>query len=99
LFSGTLPSSIGNWVNLGAFNIGIDKDFVNVTHRALNGTIPDSVGNWTKLETFAAFNHQLSGTLPSTIGLMTNMNGFNVAVSLACDFQISIFPSYTLLLA
>jgi Leucine-rich repeat (LRR) protein len=68
-FSGALPSTIGNLSDL---------KFLDIQHNNITA-IPEELGNLVNLETFYAFNNQISGTIPLSIGNMVSLKRFNVA--------------------
>ena len=57
--SGTIPSSVGNLLELTTFNMSTNQLF---------GTIPDSLGNLQFLQDIYLNHNLLSGTLPSSLG-------------------------------
>ena len=81
--SGTIPSEIGNLINLSQFEMskGTVKGTIPSTvglmtalkilslrYNSLTGTIPAEIGALTSLVTFDASDNDLSGSIPSTIG-------------------------------
>jgi Leucine-rich repeat (LRR) protein len=64
--SGTLPSSIGQWADITYFDVSQNQNII--------GTIPESTKNWVHIESFYAFDNQLSGSIPSFIGQWSNVN-------------------------
>ncbi|WCJ44249.1 Receptor kinase-like protein Xa21 [Euphorbia peplus] len=60
--SGSIPSGIGNLVNL----VGLDMSF-----NQLSGPIPSSIGGLQQLRFFTLASNMLSGNIPSSIGNIT----------------------------
>jgi hypothetical protein len=56
--TGTLPWSIGQWINLITFN---------VHKNALTGSLHTSIGEWTNLQRFSVYDNALTGTIPTSI--------------------------------
>jgi Leucine-rich repeat (LRR) protein len=56
--TGTLPWSMGQWINLITFN---------VHHNALTGPLPTSIGDWTNLQRFSVYDNALTGMIPTAI--------------------------------
>jgi Leucine-rich repeat (LRR) protein len=67
--SGTLPSQIGQWINL--------QD-LDVSNNALNGSLPIQIWQLTNLLTFDASYNYLTGSLHSEIGQLTLLQSFTV---------------------
>jgi hypothetical protein len=63
ILSGTFPSSLGAYVNLGQIDI----------QGLFGGTIPSDVGNLTQLGYFTCTNCELTGTLPTELGLLSTL--------------------------
>lgn len=90
-FTGTLPSTIGNWNSLYTFSI---------ESSGFSGPLPDSIQNWTELNVFWATSNGLSSSLPEAIGnwraitsAMISDNAFTgtFPASLANWYQIDVF--------
>ena len=86
--SGTIPSEIGNLINLSQFEMskGTVKGTIPSTiglmtalkilslrYNSLTGSIPTEIGGLTSLVTFDASDNKLSGSIPSTIGGLTTL--------------------------
>ncbi|KAK0572173.1 hypothetical protein LWI29_027267 [Acer saccharum] len=63
--SGTIPSGIGNLVNLTG--IGMEKN-------RLSGTIPHGIGELKSLQVLALGQNNLQGSIPSSLGNLTLLN-------------------------
>tara|TARA_Y100001970_G_C13850108_1_gene658857 strand:+ start:59 stop:688 length:630 start_codon:yes stop_codon:yes gene_type:complete len=65
--SGTIPSEIGNLINLTYLNIEGNSN------NQLVGEIPSEIGNLVNLTGISLELNQLSGTIPSSIGNLNNL--------------------------
>jgi len=61
---GSIPSSIGNLINL---------KFLTVEINHLSGSIPSSIGNLVNLSDLRLNSNQLSGSIPSSMGNLVNL--------------------------
>ncbi|XP_020270728.1 probable LRR receptor-like serine/threonine-protein kinase At3g47570 [Asparagus officinalis] len=62
--SGTIPSSVGNLVNLTILALGLN---------ILTGVIPESIGNLKNLQLLTLYRSRLIGNIPSSIGNLTQL--------------------------
>ena len=71
-FSGEIPESIGNLVQLEEFYL---------TENFFSGRIPESIGNLTDLTMLSIYNNQFSGDIPESIGNLTNIVSINAGIN------------------
>ena len=67
--SGTIPTDLGELVNLTYLNLGYNN---------LTGEIPSEIGNLINLEQINLYGNELTGSIPEEIGNLTNLVGIDV---------------------
>ena len=77
---GTIPSEVGDLINLNVFEID---------NNALTGTIPTELGNLIKLVELDLDDNELIGTIPTEFGLMINARELDLGKSEALTLQRS----------
>jgi uncharacterized membrane protein len=84
--NGSLPSTIGAWEKLLAFEISIN---------VITGTIPESIGNWTDVEVLVMQTNYLRARIPISIGNLTNLQVLDLSYNLLTGFPMSLqnFPN------
>ena len=70
--SGSIPSELGNLVNLQSLSLGFNQ---------LSGNIPPDLGNLTNLQHLALNTNQLNGSIPSELGNLANLQFLSVAAN------------------
>ncbi|KAL6139234.1 hypothetical protein ACLB2K_064511 [Fragaria x ananassa] len=65
LFTGNLPSSIGN--------LSKDLYYLNLSHNHIIGSMPESIGNLSGLVTLYLSYNRLVGSIPSSLGKLLNL--------------------------
>jgi hypothetical protein len=78
---GSIPSSIGDLVNLTALSLYYNQ---------ISGTIPSSVGNLVKLTSLSLGGNQLTGSIPFSIGNLVNLASLDLYFNQLSDS----FPSF-----
>ena len=66
---GSIPSSIGNLVNLTSLSL---------YDNSLSRSIPSSIGNLVSLQALGLYDNFLSGSIPSSIGSLANLTYLNL---------------------
>ena len=68
--TGTIPSEIGNLINLTRLDL---------TYNQLTGNIPSEIGNLTNLTFFSLKDNAFAGPIPSEVGNLTKLNVLRLA--------------------
>ncbi len=74
---GTIPSSLGNLVNLTYLNLGSDW-FDDPLFNRLTGSIPSSIGNLINLQSLDLDDNLLSGGIPPSLGNLLNLTNLEL---------------------
>ncbi|GKB46071.1 kinase-like domain-containing protein [Tanacetum coccineum] len=91
---GSLPSSIGNLVDLAALQLGPNRfkgeipttigklqklQVLGLNNNEFSGPIPDVIGNLSLLNKLYLYSNKLEGPIPSSLAKCKELNGLNLA--------------------